>query len=120
MSYNKIAVLIKKIHEKSTNGSIEWEGTEEEGTYQVSFSNYSVRISTRFNPAYPDQSDQIIQIINSSGELVEEVSDIDLKDLIPKAYEVMKNIHELARRQVMGVEHALDSILGELDDEIAF
>lgn len=116
MSYNKIVNIVKKILEKTNNGSIEWEGTERGDTYQVSFSNFSVRLFPRDNPHTPD-TDYIIQIINSDGEIVEEVSDEDLKSLLSEAFTKMKQLHELARRQVMGVEGALDAILSELDDK---
>ena len=114
MSNKKIANIVEKINEKTTAGLLEWESTETEGTYQVSFVNYSVRILSKYNPQYADENDYIIQVMNSNGELVEEVYDEEFKGFLDKAYDKMKNIHELARRQVMGVDKALESILDEL------
>lgn len=116
MSYQKIVNLTKKIYQKSNDGSITWEATEQKNTYQVSFSDYSVRITKLPSKDFPDSDDYIIQIINSSGDIVEEMSDIDLKDSWDESFSAMKSIHEVARRQVMGVEQALDSILSELNN----
>lgn len=117
MSYQKIANLVKKIYEMSNDGLVVWEATEKEGTYQLSFSNYSVRLFERYVHQY-EGNDYIIQIINSDGELVEETSDVDLKPLWDDSYNSMKHIYGTARRQVMGVENALDSILDELNDKL--
>ena len=117
MSYQKIADIITKISEKTKNESIEWETTEKEGVYQVSLSNYSVRVFKvpgRENPM--EEEDYIIQVMNGQGEIVEEVSDVDIKSVLTDAYTMMKSTFELARRKAMGVDVALDSILGELDD----
>lgn len=122
MSYQKIADLVTKIYKKSNDGTIEWEATEKEGTYQLSFSNYSVRIFTKENKNIYDnnqyEDDYILQILNDEGELVEETNDGQLSQLLgEKSFEIMKHLYEIARRQVMGVENALDSILNELIDE---
>lgn len=118
MSYQKIANLVQRICEKSKYNLIEWEGTEKEGTYQVSFSNYSIRIFSTQSKNNPSDIAYVMQIINSDGELVEETDDEDLKQWWDDSYIEMKLAHETARRKVMGVEDALDSILHELDDDI--
>ena len=116
MSYQKTADIIIKISKKTQDDLIEWETTERAGKYQVSFSNYSIRIFKSISNETPGDDDYIIQVINGYGETVEEVSDVDIKSLLPDAYKIMKNTYELARRKAMGVDEALDSILDELDE----
>ena len=113
MSYKKIGTIIQSLHEKTISGAITWEETEVDGTYQVSFPNYSVRI---FSIKSSTDNDYFIQIINEFGKVLDEVSDIDLKDIIDNPYKLMKEIHNSARRQALGVEDALDAILSNLDD----
>lgn len=112
MSDEKIIEIIKRIYNKTNEGLIEWEPTERSIDYQVSFSNYSIRMSiaTRSDGDY----DYIIKIINDYGDIIEEVNDEDIANSLPDSYEIMKSIYELARRKAMGVDNALDSILKDL------
>jgi hypothetical protein len=57
------------------------------------------------------------QIFDADGALLEEVADPDLKDFLTDPFKVMRTIDETARRSAMGVEQALDRILGALGDE---
>lgn len=122
MSYEKVGKLIRSLHSTSKSGKIIWEDTEKDGTYQVSFPNYTIRIFSRINPYNPHDgnTDYVIQIINGDGDVVDEISDVDVKEIISNSYNVMREIHDIARRQVFGVEKALDEILsdlGDLDDD---
>ncbi len=114
MSYPKIAQLVELLSKNTIDSRINWEETDQTGVFQTSFPDYTVRIFPRQN--YTQDIDYIVQVINSNGELVEEVSDEDLTNHTDDAYKLMKGMHEIARRQVMGVESALNSILNELDD----
>lgn len=117
MSYEKVGKLIRSLHANTKAGSITWEETERHGTYQVSFPNYTIRLSNRVNPynPYDGDTDYVIQIINGDGDVVDEVSDVDVKDIVDNSYNVMKDLHDMARRQAFGVEKALDEILNDLN-----
>lgn len=120
MSYEKVGKLIDSLYTRTKTGYINWEETERTGVYQVSFPKYSVRLlsqPTRSQAYNGDETqDYIIQIINEYGIVVDEVSDIDVKDIIIDSYKKMKEMHDLARRQALGVDEALDEILRDLDD----
>ncbi len=117
MSYPKVAQLVNLLSKNTIVGKITWEETDKTGVFQTSFPDYTVRHFPRQSPNQPEGSmDFIVQVINSNGELVEEVSDEDLRDYLEEPYQLMKTMHELARRQVMGVESAIDSILNTLHD----
>lgn len=117
MSYQKITNLVREICRKTYKGLIDWEATEKEGVYQVSFSNYSVRLFLAPSMVQSGSNDYVIQIINSDGALVEETNDEEMKDLWSDAYHEMKQAHDMIRRKIMGVEDALDSILEELNND---
>lgn len=108
MSYPKIAALVRALITQTSSGELNWSQTEKTGTFQASFPRYSVRI-------YPKGNDYVLQILNDLGDIVEEVTDPELGDVLNDAYTKMGELHDAARRNAMGVESALDDILGFLN-----
>jgi len=99
--------------ERSQAGKIPWEESVRPRAYQVSFTNYSVVIWYEDRP--DDELDIHIDIINSSGDIVESFSDMQLTERFgPGPYKQMKDLYELARRTALGSEAALDEILEAL------
>ncbi|BBP57789.1 hypothetical protein [Pseudomonas sp. St316] len=113
MSYPKIAKLIDVLLKQTENGSLQWAQTETSDMFQASFPRYSVRLYIQADN--PIEVDYVLQILNELGEIVEEVSDPDLNDVMASPYQVMRRLHDAARRSAMGVESALDEILEFLD-----
>lgn len=119
MSYEKIARLVRALSKKTADGKIEWKSTVDDGVFQVSFPNYSVQVSTR--PTRDERAegqDVVVSIRNEEGELIEQVADIDFDNTnLPGAFRTMTNLYNSARRQALGVEKALDELLGEIGEE---
>ena len=113
MSYDKAGELVDALYEKTISGQINWEESEVPDAYQVSFPHYSVVIFTKHNEEH-NATDYCLQIINEDGTIIETFCDLDFEGIIPKAYDKLKEIHNVARRQVLGVEEALDTILSNL------
>lgn len=113
MSYPKIAKLITVLLQQTGNGSLKWDQTEHSDMFQASFPRFSVRIYQK--DLNPIEIDYALQIINDEGEIVEEVSDPDLKHVLENPYAKMRDLHDSARRSAMGVEEALDEILNFLE-----
>lgn len=61
--------------------------------------------------------DYVVRIYNHEGKMIEEVADTDFGQDYPEIYKAMSEMYDTARRIAMGVEEALDEILGELKDE---
>jgi len=116
MSYPKLAQLVQKLATSTEYGAIDWARTEKPNYFQASLAEYSVRIALT-NPA---RGDYLLQILDPFGDTVEEVTDDQLVQLLPNATAIMKDLYDVARRKVMGVEDALDAILKQLDDEMPF
>lgn len=113
-SFNKAFNLVKKIHEKTLNGDIQWEETEREGIYQAAFPNYSVRICEK--PSMNGYSmNYILSIFNGEGKLVEDITDIDLSQDHSDSDTLMQELYRAARSIAMGVETAIDDILTSLE-----
>jgi hypothetical protein len=114
VAYDKLIRLARLIYEKTKNGEIKWEATPEEGTFQASLSNYSILIkrSPKASMIPPnvllDPTYFTIQICNEQGQVMEELTWGD-------GFEEMRDLFELARRGAMGVEKALDDLIGTLE-----
>lgn len=123
MADSKIATFVETLKNKTINGSYTWDQTSEEGVFMLSFSNYSVQISQESNPHEYDSIDIVLRILDSEGAIVEEIRDYQLKDNFVSPYIYMEEMYSVARRQAMGVEKAIDSILYEMtrdDSDIPF
>lgn len=116
MSYQKIAHLVVLLSRKTKEGKLAWSATERNGVFQVSFPSHSVRIFEKLVPHDEggQRLDMVAQIIDYNGDVVEEVSDEDLKGMVAGPYTTMRDMFETARRQAMGVESAIDGIIDEL------
>lgn len=108
MSYPKMADLISTLLEKTQSGKLNWEATAMSDTFQASFPKYAVLI---FSTTHNDELDYVLQIINDYGEIVERVEDTDLLEVMSNPFITMRELHEAARRNAMGVEEALNDIL---------
>jgi hypothetical protein len=116
ISFNKAFNLVKKIHEKTLNGDIQWEETEKEGIYQAAFPNYSVRIHAALSGQHEDYPwDYTLSIFNGEGKLVEDITDTDLLRDHSDSYTLMQELYRAARSIAMGVETAIDDILTSLE-----
>lgn len=107
--------LIQKLHANTVNGKVKWERTTSSNVFQASFSNYALRISVKQESS--EAPDYYLYIKDEQGITVESTSDTDIEQAIPGsgAYKLMGALHEMARRQALGVDKALDSLLEELE-----
>ena len=120
MAYEKMILLIKRLHDSTLSGRQTWDETVEEGEFQAAFPGFTVRLSKS------DRSgsvDYLLSIFNENARLLEQVSDVDLGQEFENSFQVMEHLYESARQNAMGVQEALDRILAELppgDDEVPF
>lgn len=117
--YNKQMQLVERLLAKTSNGEVDWQTTEDDGIYQVSFGDTSLRISEVASEEHPE-NDFVIAIFNQTGALVESFSDSDLTiegDKPRKGqtwYRVMGELYRLARRTALGSEKILTDLLNRL------
>ncbi len=128
MADPKLIKLVGTLFRKTLDGSLKWKKTSEDSVFSVSFSSYSVQLSLRSE--WNDSTDDIdehyrLRILDGDGEVVEEIAPYTFESntfTVP-AYEIFKVMFESARRNAMGLNAAVDSILKELDpltDDIPF
>ena len=119
MSYPKLIALANKLADATMYSVVTWKETETEGVFQISFSDNSVRIGERPSRNSYGQEEYVLSILNSEGDLVEELGDEDVaEDERARMFRALKDMYETARRQAKGVDQVLDEILQELDDQM--
>ncbi len=118
MAYEKLGALVTRLHRRTVEGRVEWHETIEEGTYEASFSQYTVKIwKTPTREVTVGGEDYHIGIYNALGSMVEHTDDVDLDGYGERErpyFRMMKEMYETARRLVLGSEQAVSSILDEL------
>jgi hypothetical protein len=117
MDTKRLETLITKLHEKTMTEEVYWEKTSKEGLFMATFPGYSVRIATRQNMSQPDEVDYIFAIYDEQGALIERIDDIELQAANKefKAYKILAEIYDKARRKALGVDKAIEVIISELD-----
>ena len=119
MYENKIAALLHRLSASTRNRLITWQETENPQAFASVFSGYTVTIcEDRHSDA--QEGDRLlmhsISIRDAEDRIVEEFHDEDLSSLIINAGGILREIYLDARRQVRGIDRALDTILADLPD----
>lgn len=113
MSDNRMALLVKRLVEKTNKKELAWEATAAEDEFAVAFSSYAVTVSHD-----PDEDEYLVTLSDSGGQVIDELSPSDFEsyDLnYEDPAQVFALLYSEARRTAMGIDEALDSILAELD-----
>jgi hypothetical protein len=116
----KFVTLARRLQTKA--GGIEWEKTDEDGTYETDFAGFGVQIAEIDEEG--EETIYVLRIFDQEGVLLDEFSDEDLTEILnlknptepSEMFELMQDIHRAARRSAMGVERAIDTILSALAD----
>jgi hypothetical protein len=101
----KLTQLVDAVYEKTKSGELVWETTSVPFKFQVSFAKYSVTILSQGAGATR------LELHNDQGALIEEVSPSDTSAAQDA---ILYRLYELARRQALGVDEAIDELLTEL------
>lgn len=120
MTAEKHVKLFELLHARTKEGNLNWADTVDKGTYIVSFTSFSVEISREQNENH-FESDIVLNIRNSDGDFVERVRDSELADYLEasgidraKFFSRAEALYQMARREALGADKALDSILTDL------
>jgi hypothetical protein len=123
MEYEKQMRLVKKLVEMTNAGAIDWKPSLNSNTFQVSFRDNTLRITTKPSDTTADP-DIEIQLLNGNGELVERFTDVDLQNEDnsepAKWFKNMNSLYKVAQRTALGAEKILDEIISDLDAVMPF
>ncbi|HXP25873.1 MAG TPA: hypothetical protein VN891_08825 [Steroidobacteraceae bacterium] len=109
---DKLTTLLIELAKRTRNGSFTWDPTATAGVYQASFPRYTLQLSVRRTPI--GSEDYVLTILNSEGTVIEQAADTDFANRLQDALPMMSEMYSAARRQALGVDGAIDDILGEL------
>ena len=118
MAEGKLGRLVQVLQQRTNEQKIVWEQTVNEDVFQVAFPSYTLQIGYR--PGSDNQMDYFIRILDDYNKTVEEATDVDLQPElggVQQSYNTMDALYGSARRQAMGVDKAIDSILSELEND---
>ena len=120
MPDNKLIKMIGLLQRRTDEQKISWEQAVDEDVYQTAFPNYTVQLGYKESSTQFGDIDYFIRILDEDNKIVEEATDVDLhNELVNEdmnTYKVMENLYKSARRQAMGVDKEINSILSELEN----
>lgn len=117
MAKSRNVILVDRLHERTLSNKLLWEKTVDAGVYQVVFGVHSIQVAKREDR---DSWGTVLgysfslEIYDEEGATIEEIRARDLEE---SASQKLKELYELARRQAMGVDKILDSLLSELESQ---
>lgn len=121
MAIDEHLILFNRLYQRTRDGSLKWTETVDENTFSVAFKDFSVSIhSVRGDHG---ATDYVFQILNDSGEVVDQFRDTELGSMFEydeerrEFYESVARLFEIARRNARGADQALKSILRQLGDD---
>ncbi len=126
MTEQKIFELAGRLLERTRAGAQHWEAAVSDQTFLTSFPKYSVKIG-RVSDEYGQNWTTVIWIYNEAGTEIEAAREDVLSEKLQGSSEtlskrlqassvadVLKELHEEARRIALNVEGALDELLASL------
>jgi hypothetical protein len=110
MLLDKHIQLLEKLYDKTASCERRWKETIDKGVFQISSPNYTVQI------AQPEGVERI-SIVDDDSEVIEsfsyhdvrraEIDESQKQDLLTK----FEELYQMARRQALGADKALDDLL---------
>jgi hypothetical protein len=114
MVNEKVIALIRKLHDLTIKGKLDWEETGASGVYSLSFPDSSIHIFESNSDIGPDI---VIQIFNSEASIITEVNDEEISDSIDNSFTYMNQIYQNARSHALKIDTTIDDILGNLEKD---
>lgn len=114
MADEKMKILIQRLLEKTKEGEIRWIETPSMDAFQASFANYSVEIEQEENGT------MCLRVYNKDGRVLESITNLEIISSDGDYYHNQEqarsliDLHNLARRQSLKVNDALEDLLSQL------
>lgn len=109
MSSPKFVAILESLVRRTEAGTLKWAEGPNERFYFAALPSYGIMIGER-------GGDAILQILGKDGQLVEQVTDVDMMPYMANPYTMMITLVNAAHRSAQGVEQALDDILRDLEE----
>jgi len=121
----KALALVQTLHARTRDGRLDWRETGDEQTFETELADFRLRIKLTQDRDYPDEPDyKLIVFKKDSGREIERISNVTLRPVMDRTtadglnpYALLGETHEMARRQALRVDDALERILETLKEE---
>lgn len=121
MISEKFVRIILRLIASTKSGKLKWSESPVSGRYDVAFANYTLSISSEAG-RIRGNTDIVIRIHGPEGDILDQITDEEFSsnefyfgDKTPFA--ALNDLYHDARRNAVGIDQALDSILDELPEE---
>jgi len=113
----KLHALAERLLNKTLEGSLVWEKTVTANAFQAAFPASTIKIA-EYSSDEPDEGPYYeLSIHNEKGRQIENTTDHALEKISGgKSFGIFSNLYREARRRALGVDEALDDLLGQLND----
>lgn len=116
---DKFRELVLRLYDRTSDKKLSWALKDNDGSVVCDMSDFSIRLSsTRTASNEPLEK---VEVQNSSGQTLDLFYDTTVSGKVPPRsgyqtyYELMRELRVQARRQAIGADSALDTILRSLD-----
>ena len=121
----KALALVQRLHARTREGKIDWKDTNAETEVKVTLAPFVLQLRQVHDPDFPTEPDYELEVVEeNSDRTVELITNRTLRPVMDRLteeglnpYRLMALTFEMARREALGVDNALDSILKDLADE---
>lgn len=113
MELEKLMLMIDKLAKQTAASSIKWE-EESHNLYTTTIGRHKVFVTEhRQERADPDY---VVGFYGANGDVVDAISDVELREVSPRAFSAMRGLYHSAQRSARGVTEIVNDILGELEN----
>ena len=116
--------VIQGVYAATKAGNLTWATTSKSEQFLTNIDNYTCIIRIVHDPVYPEEPDYAIELYDDLNVRIESISNRTVSETPADSprnslhpYTMLKESYELARRQAMGVDIALDTVLNFLKSD---
>ena len=115
--------LVHALYGRTKEGRIDWHAHPDPRLFDADFGEFILRIRLIPDTDYPDEPDYSLEVWSAdSDRLIETISNVTLRPVMDRItddgftpYTVLRETYEMARRQALNVDDALERILATLN-----
>ena len=119
MTNDKYLRLVTRLIEKTRRGEANWQIAPDDGVFTLPLADYSVNIAQLRSNSSSYETDIVISLVDPTGTTMDSVRDFELASELHepnKLIAAMERLYAEARRKALGIDQALDAVLGELGE----
>lgn len=122
---DKALVLVQRLYFKTSDGKVDWEETDNESWFVLNQGNYRLVLKQVPDYSYPDQPDYELEIYDVAADrTIDTITNVTLRPVMDRLteeglspFQLLVRTFAMARRAVLGVDDALETIILGLEEE---